>query len=349
MPPQTMKAIKIVSRGKAEIQDVPVPRLRDDYVLVKVKCVALNPTDWKHRDSEALSTPGCTLGCDYAGVVEEVGSKVTKEWKKGAGFCHGGNAVEPEDGVFGEYCVAKGDVQLRIPDNTSFEEACTLGVGVITCGQALYQSLELPLPGSGKSAGYPLLIYGASTATGSLALQYALHSGCSPIIAVCSPRNFPFVKALGATEAFDYNDPKCGEKIRAYTNNTLTKALDCIAEGASPAICCAAISSQGGEISYLLKVKHDREDVVNKWTLGYTVVGEAFKFGPAEMPAKPEDFEFTKGFVDVSTRLLASSQISVHPAQVGKGGLQGVLEGLELLKAGKVSGVKLVYKVDETT
>lgn len=41
-----MKAIKVVEKGKAEIQEVPVPRLRDDYILVKVKNVALNPTDW---------------------------------------------------------------------------------------------------------------------------------------------------------------------------------------------------------------------------------------------------------------------------------------------------------------
>ena len=44
--PKTMKAIKVVEPGKAEIQDVPLPRMRDDYILVKTKCVALNPTDW---------------------------------------------------------------------------------------------------------------------------------------------------------------------------------------------------------------------------------------------------------------------------------------------------------------
>lgn len=191
------------------------------------------------------------------------------------------------------YLVAKGDIQLKIPDNTSDEDACTLGVGIITVGQALYQSLELPLPGSGK-AGYPILIYGASTGTGSLAIQYALHSGCYPIVTTCSERNFPFVKSLGATEAFDYKDPDCGKKIRDFTKDRLTKVLDCISEGDSPKICCDAVSSQGGEISYLLRAKHDREDVKNSWTLGYTVTGEAFRFGPKEIPAKPEDFEFTK-------------------------------------------------------
>lgn len=68
------------------------------------------------------------------------------------------------------YCVAKGDIQYKIPDNTTDEEAATLGVGINTVGQGLYQSLELPLPGSGK-AGIWLLVYGGSTATGSLAIQ----------------------------------------------------------------------------------------------------------------------------------------------------------------------------------
>lgn len=44
--PSKMKAIKIAGVGKPEIQEVPVPKLRDDYALVKVKAVALNPTDW---------------------------------------------------------------------------------------------------------------------------------------------------------------------------------------------------------------------------------------------------------------------------------------------------------------
>lgn len=41
-----MKTIKIKGPGEAKVQDAPIPALRDDYVLVKVKAVALNPTDW---------------------------------------------------------------------------------------------------------------------------------------------------------------------------------------------------------------------------------------------------------------------------------------------------------------
>ena len=44
--PQTMKAIKTPAQGKTEVQEVPVPQVKEDFILVKVKYVALNPTDW---------------------------------------------------------------------------------------------------------------------------------------------------------------------------------------------------------------------------------------------------------------------------------------------------------------
>lgn len=57
----------------------------------------------------------------------------------------------------------------------SDEDASTLGVAIITCGQAMYQSLGLPEPGDGmeKYNGF-FLVYGGSTATGTLAIQYAV-------------------------------------------------------------------------------------------------------------------------------------------------------------------------------
>lgn len=207
------------------------------------------------------------------GTVVQVGPKVTKPFKPGdriSGFTHGVNSVEKEDGCFAYYCVAKGDVQMKVPDNVSDHDAATLGVGITTVGQGLYQSLGLPLPGSGK-AGYPVLIYGGSTATGSLAIQFAVLSGCR-VVTTCSPRNFPFVKALGAEEAFDYNDPECARKIREYTGDQLTRVFDCISEGASPKISSEAISSKGGQVSYLLAAKHDRTDVETKVSVFPTLI-----------------------------------------------------------------------------
>ncbi len=61
--------------------EAPIPELRDDSLLVKTHAVALNPHDWRALDF--MGEVGCRLGCDYSGVVEEVGSKVTEDFKKG--------------------------------------------------------------------------------------------------------------------------------------------------------------------------------------------------------------------------------------------------------------------------
>ncbi len=77
--------------GIASLKAIPVPRLRDDYILVRAVAIALNPTDWTTLD--AVGDNGTLVGCDYAGIVEEVGRAVKREFKKGdriAGFAHGG-------------------------------------------------------------------------------------------------------------------------------------------------------------------------------------------------------------------------------------------------------------------
>ena len=61
----------------------------------------------------------------------------------------------------------------KIPDGMSFEDAATLGVGITTVGQSLYMTLNLPLPTEPAKTPFPILIYGGSTATGILAIQYA--------------------------------------------------------------------------------------------------------------------------------------------------------------------------------
>ncbi|KAI4744158.1 GroES-like protein, partial [Aureobasidium sp. EXF-8845] len=225
---------------------------------------------------------------------------------------------------------------MKIPDSLSTEDAATLGVGVTTVGQGLYQSLKLPLPTEPAKQPFPVLIYGASTATGTLAIQYAKLSGLE-VIAICSPHNYDLVKSLGADATFDYKDPECSSKIREHTKDNLKHAFDCIAEGSSPDICANAISSKGGVVSYLLPAKSSREDVTDQSTLGYTVVGEAFTFAGHPIPAKPEDFEFGKMFWELAEKLFAEGKVKAHPKELREGGLEGVFGGMDDMRSGKVS------------
>lgn len=174
-----MKAYKLLSKGKTAVIDVPKPTLRPDYILVKVARVALNPTDWKHiQDCIFDSDKPLTVGCDFSGIVEEVGAAVTQPFKRGDrvfGFAHTCHIEEPEDGAFAEYVVAMGDITHKIPDHMSFEDAASLGLQVYTVGQGLYQSLELPWPTEPVKPEdkFPILIYGGSTAMATLAIQMA--------------------------------------------------------------------------------------------------------------------------------------------------------------------------------
>lgn len=340
----TQKAVVHVSEGVSECRsNVPLPKLpAENWILVKTKAVALNPTDWKNIDRAAA--PGAIAGCDYAGVVEEVGKDVSR-YKVGdrvAGFVRGGDPADHSNGAFAERIKAKEGINLKIAESISFEDAATLGVGITTVAQGLYQELGLPLPPAKVGEPTTVLIYGGSTATGTLAIQYAKLTGCE-VIATSSPHNFDLLRKLGADQVFNYKDADCGAQIRKATNDKLKLAFDCIAEGNSFDITAAALSSTGGHMSALLPVKeYPRSDVKTNFTFAYTALGEAYN---DKFKASQEDYEFGVKFWKQAEEWFNSGKVKAHPIEVRKG-LENVPQGLQDLKDGKVSGVKLVYKVE---
>ena len=187
----------------------------------------------------------------------------------------------------------------------------------------------------------PILIYGASTATGTLAVQYAKLVGCE-VFATASPHNFDLLRKLGADHVFDYNDSEAGKKIREASNDKLKLVFDCIAEGSSIGIAADAISSTGGHSSVILPVKDfPRKDVKITFTFAYTALGEKYN---DNRPANQVDYDFGCKFWKLSEDLFNSGKVVAHPTETQKG-LENVPEGLQRLKDGKVSGKKLVYTV----
>jgi hypothetical protein len=80
----------------------------------------------------------------------------------------------------------------------------------------------------------------------------------------------------------------------------------------------------------------------------YTIFNEEFQKGGRTTPASKEDFDFAKKFFEITEKLMAEGKLKTHPEKVGEKGLEGALKGMEDMKAGKVSGVKLVYRVADT-
>jgi NADPH:quinone reductase-like Zn-dependent oxidoreductase len=172
------------------------------------------------------------------------------------------------------------------------------------------------------------------------------------VYTACSPHNFDYVKSLGADHVFDYKSPTCGADIRKASNNKIFYAWDTISEKTTAQICADALSSDstspsGQKLQYanILQAKCPRDDVESKRTLVYSSIGEDFAKGGRLIPARKEDFEFMKKFVAISQKLIDEGKIKPHNLDIRPGGLEGVFQGLQDMKNGKVSGKKLVYKL----
>lgn len=293
-----------------------------------------------------IHAAGSTVGCDYSGTVVQAGPNVKQTWQPGdriAGVTHGCNKCDLAEGAFAEYALVREGVQMKVPAALSSAEAATVGVGVLTTGHCLYQELSLPWPGS-VPANCWVLIYGGSTSTGSIAIQFAALSGAR-VVTTASAKNADFVKSLGAEEAFDYRDPECARKIREFTDDGLHFVVDCYGGDPATAICAESVSSRGGQIvSIIAGEEYPRqEDVRRTLVLAYKAMGREWDlFG--RYLATHEDYEFASMVWRLAGKLFAEGKIKVHPPRVGEG-FEGVIEGLDEMRKGLVSATKLVYKI----
>lgn len=333
------------------IQTIPVPQPAPNELLIKIHTVALNPIDAKYIDF--IAPPTSRLGCDFAGEVSETGSKVPDDWKVGdrvAGFVQGG--MDTVSGSFAEYITAESDLVWRVPDTVSDEDASTWGVSGATAMQALNHHLGVPwLDGDGSrpppkdtpANASPILIYAGSTTVGLFAIQLAKAAGV-PVVTTCSPHSFDLVKSYGADAAFDYRSATAIQDItRSFPN--ITRALDCISAGPSADFSARVLAKNGGKVITLLPIKARVPGVKVEMIMSFQMLGKAFAWLPPVGPryaVSAEDrailVRFYSGLYDLSQRIRAP------PVTVLEGGFQGILEGLDRLRAGKVSGSKLVVR-----
>ncbi|VDB94893.1 unnamed protein product [Peniophora sp. CBMAI 1063] len=369
--PQTIKALQIQENRTLKVVDIAfaseekIRNLPQDEVLVRVRAVGLNPTDWKHAFLP-VGNPGTISGCDAAGDVVAVGSGVThiKGGDRVAGMNYGGS-WQKDNGAFAEYVRFKAAVCFVLPAAMTYEEAASFPIPHLTAVQALYMRLSFPKPLTPeatalKQKGEKILIWGASTAVGHHAVQLAALSGLE-VYATASPAVHDEIKGLGASHVFDYRDADIVSKIKdAAGPEGIAYAFDTVSEKGSPEATIDSLSAtRGGTVIATLllpdAVKNRRKDVRIENTLVYTELGYPLvKFANAvDIPASPQDNAAAKSYCaeDIHRVLdgwntgFGAPNFMTQKLRVLPGGLESIEEGLKIMQNGAYGREKLVYKI----
>jgi len=202
-------------QAKLEVKSAPYTHPREDEIVIKNHAVAINPVDWNKQVVGDFMFSWIkypfVLGADVAGEVVEVGKAVTR-FKVGDRAL--GHAVGMDkrrnsaaEGAFQAYTVVLAHMAAPIPHAMSFDQAAVLPLAVSTAACGLFQKDYLSLHHPSAAAtprDETLLVWGGSTSVGSNAIQLAVAAGYE-VVTTSSPRNFDYVKKLGASQAFDYN------------------------------------------------------------------------------------------------------------------------------------------------
>ena len=198
-----MKALVSREYGRSEVlklEDVPIPEPKKDQVLIRVKAVSLNSSDWEFLSGSPIyirmwgwKRPRINiLGSDVAGIVEKIGENVTQ--------------FKPGDEVFGdimyhwggfaEYACAPEKFIIKKPTQISFEMASAFPQAGVVALQGLRTKGKL-------RKGEKILINGAGGGAGTFAIQIAKMMGAQ-ITAIDKKEKLEMMKELGADDVLDY-------------------------------------------------------------------------------------------------------------------------------------------------
>lgn len=184
-----------------QYKEVEKPAPKENELLIRVKATAVNSGDVRLRKADPfavrfffglLKPRKPILGGVFSGEIEAVGAAV-KQYKKGDAVF---GSTGMRFGAYAEYCCLPEDATLALkPEQFSHAEAAVIPFGATTALHFIKKAQIKP--------GQKVLIYGASGAVGSAAVQLAKHYG-AVVTAVCSTANVELVKNIGADHVIDY-------------------------------------------------------------------------------------------------------------------------------------------------
>ncbi|KAK6003911.1 hypothetical protein QM012_008761 [Aureobasidium pullulans] len=354
-----MKEAHIDADTNVTLHNVPIPELIDPHqILIKVIVAGCNPKDWKMPAGLLVTIGSCPdSGDDVAGIVSVVGSAV-REFRPGDRVAALHQLGAPH-GTYAEMALVWDHTTFHIGDRP-FEEAAAMPMAYYMASIGLFGMLRLPMMWQrphGEEKPMPLVIYGASGAVGSAAVQLAVNAGFHPLICIAGGSGASVVQPLldssRGDAVLDYREgsEKLIENMKAALGkHELHHAFDCVSEKGSSANICRVLQP-GGQISLVLP--SGVTDVPPGFEVTTTMAGNLW----AGFKNK-SDTHGTMGLAGGTefgycySRLLgywySEGKLRVHSPQVVEGGLLGVEKALKDLRERRNHGVKYVVHVRDT-
>jgi NADPH:quinone reductase-like Zn-dependent oxidoreductase len=202
-----MKAARIRDYAVAPvIEELPIPEIGADEVLVRVKAVGLNPLDvlllgGKRREVFPLPFP-YTLGTDLAGTVERAGSLAAR-WRQGDPILA---RLDPiRGGALADFAVVPAAQVTAAPSTIPLEDAAGLPTAAGTAWQALFEIAK-------TRCGQTVLVHAGAGGVGSFAIQLARIAGAR-VIATASGSGIELAHQLGADQVIDYRNERFWDQL----------------------------------------------------------------------------------------------------------------------------------------
>lgn len=354
-----------------EVKTAPYTQPGQHEIVVKTRAIAINPVDASKQAMGDMMFGWIKypfiLGDDVAGEVVEVGPLVSR-FQPGDRVV--GHAVSIDkrsnracEGAFQEYVVLRDNLVSAIPDDLSFERACVLPLCLSTaaCGLFMkdYLGLQHPTPKTQKNAtGQVVLIWGGSTSLGSNAVQLAVAAGYE-VITTASPKNFDYVRKLGATQVFDYKSATARTDIVAALKGKKFAGALAIGDGSMEACIDIVAATDGRKFISQASLPQPKQSPPKGMNLVTFIAGFLW-FSVSTMftcRMKGIQYKFIWGddvmanevgsaiYEDFLPEALATGKYvtAPEPEIVGQG-LEEIQTGLELVRKG-VSTKKLVVLV----
>jgi NADPH:quinone reductase-like Zn-dependent oxidoreductase len=207
-----MRALVFKRYGKPDqvgLTETPRPTPKPNEILVEVHAAGLNPVDTMipkgaFKPILRFQLPA-TLGSDLAGVVVEVGSRVTRFKPGDAVFA---SIFDLGTGALAEFAVVPEDAAALKPPNLDFVQAASVPMVALTSWQALKERARL-------QPGQKVFIPAGSGGIGTFAIQLAKYLGAK-VGTTTSTANVELVRSLGADEVIDYKKQQFEEVLRDY-------------------------------------------------------------------------------------------------------------------------------------